>query len=98
LKPHILDTGNVLCPLEILARPIFSPLSRVIHKVLGHFTKCSSFFTEVDDNTAAAFLSFLDSFFHAEDEIWAAGANVGSKYVAAVTFVVYTEGETNVGI
>lgn len=98
LETHVFDTGNVLCPLEVFARSIFASFPSVVYEVLGHFTKSSTFFTEIDDNTATTFLCFFDSLFYAEDEVRTAGADVGAEDVTAVTFIVNTERKTDVGI
>lgn len=52
---------------------------------LGYFTQGSAFFTEVNDDAAAAFLCFLDGLFDAEDQIRPARADVGAEDVTSIT-------------
>ena len=98
LEPHVLDSGDVLCALEVLARSILSSLARVIYEVLGYFSECSTFFTEVDDYATTALLGFLYGFFDAKDEVRSASADIGAKDVAAIAFVVDPEREPGTGI
>jgi hypothetical protein len=98
LEAHILDTSNVLGPLEVFAGSVFPALSCVIHKVLCYFTQGPPFFTEVDDYTTTSFLCFFDGLFNTKDEIWTACTDVGAENVAAVAFIVHTESETNIRV
>lgn len=98
LEAHIFDTSNVLCSLEIFARSVFAALAGIVNEVLGDFAKCSALFAEIDDNTTATVLSFLDSFLDTESKVWATCADVGSKYVTAVAFIVNTKCEFGVWI
>lgn len=91
LEAHVFDTSNVLRSLEVLAGSVFASLSGIVNEVFGDLAKCSAFFTEVDDNTTSAILSFLDSFFDSESEIRATCANIRAKDVAAITLIVNAE-------
>ena len=98
LEPHVLDARDILGALEVLARPVLSAFSCVVYEVLGNFTKRTTFFAEVDDDTTATLLGFLDCLFNTKGEVWSACADVGSKDVTAIAFVVDTECEANIGI
>jgi hypothetical protein len=98
LESHVLHTGNIFCPLEVLACPIFSPLTRIVYEILGNLAESPTFLAEIDHNTATTFLSFLDSLFYAKDEVWTACADIGSENVTAVAFVVDSEGETDIRV
>jgi hypothetical protein len=98
LKTHILDTSNILGTLEVLACSIFPTFSGIVHEVLCHLTKSSAFFTEINNDTTTTLLSLFDCLFYAKDEVGAASANVGTEDIAAVTFVVNAQSESDIGI
>lgn len=56
---------------------------------LGNLSKGSSLLSEVDDNTASAFLGFLNCLLDPKREIWAACADIGAENVAAVTLIIW---------
>ena len=88
LEAHILDTGDILRTLEVLARTVFATLSGIVHKILCHFAKGTTFLAEVNDYTAAAALCFFDRLLDAKSKVRAARADVGAKHVTAVALVV----------
>lgn len=98
MEPHVLDPGNILRPLKVLASAVLSSLTRVVHEVFGHLSKRTTLFPEVDDYAAAALLGLLDCLFHAEDEVWPARADIRAEDIAAVALVVDTEGKAHVRI
>jgi len=98
LEAHVLDTGNILSALEVLAGTIFASLSGVVDEVFGDLAKSTAFLTEVDDNTAATLLGLFDCFFNTESQVGTACADVRSEYVTSVAFVVDTEGELRTGV
>lgn len=95
LKAHILHPRDILRALEILARAIGAAFPRVVHEILGHFPQGAAFLAEIDDDAGATGLGFFDRFLNAEDEVGAAGADVGAEDVGAVAFVVDAEGEAH---
>jgi hypothetical protein len=67
--------GNQLAQIHTRCqRPDF--VGTRVQTYLGHLAQCSSFLSEVDDNSAATILSFLDGLFDTEDEIRPAGADI----------------------
>lgn len=44
LKPHVLDTCNVLSPLKVLGRRVARPLASVVDEVLGDLSQSTAFF------------------------------------------------------
>lgn len=93
LEAHVLDAGDVLGALEVLARAVGAPLARVVHEVFGHFAQSAPFLAEVDDHAGPALLRLLDGFLDAEDQVRPARADVGAEDVAAVALVVHAQGE-----
>ena len=87
LEPHILNTSNQLCALEVFVCRVSPSLSEVIHKVLGHFTEGSTLLTEVNNNTNTTTLCCLHTFFNCKGEIRFASTNVGSKDIGSVTCI-----------
>ena len=63
---YIADTGNILCPSEILIGGVATTLARIVHKILNNFSKGSTFLAEVDDHTTAAVLCLSDCFANTE--------------------------------
>lgn len=98
MESHILDSSNVLCSPEVFGCLIFTTFSGVVDEIFGHFTKGTTFLSEVDDHPAATFLGFLDCLFDTKNEVRTTGADVRTEDIAAVAFVVDTEGEPDVGI
>lgn len=98
LESHILDSSDVLCSLEVLARPVFSAFPCIVYEVLGYFTEGTAFFAEVDNNTTTALLRFLHCLFNTKGEVWTACANVRPENVTAVAFVVNTECQADIRV
>ena len=98
LEAHVLDASNILCAFEVFASAILSSLSRVIHEVFCHLTEGATFFSEVDDDTAAAFLGLLDSLFDTKNQVWSASADVRTEDIASITLVVNSERQSYVRI
>lgn len=65
-------------------RPACTSLMRGTPTHLGHLSQCSTFFSEVDDDTAAAILGLLDGLLNAEDEVWPTGADIRAEDIASV--------------
>ena len=74
--PYIADTGNILCPSEVLIGGVTSTLARIVHKILNHFSKGSTLFAEVDDYTTAAVLCLSDCFANTERQVWSTGTDI----------------------
>lgn len=53
---------------------------------------------EATYDTRAAILSFLDCLFNAKDQVRPTCADVGTKNIRSVAFIVYTQSELHVGI
>lgn len=75
-------TRTVLCRVS----PMVSE-SRCLRErtYFGNFTQGPAFFTEVDDDAGAPFLGFFDSLLDAEDQIWAACADIGAEDITSIT-------------
>lgn len=52
---------------------------------LGDFAQSPALLPEINNDAAPAILRLLDSLFDAEDEVGPACADIGTKYVTAVT-------------
>jgi hypothetical protein len=59
--------------------------------LLGYFSQCTSLLAEVDNDTYATSLCSSDAFFNREDEVRLACADVRTKDVGTIAFVVNTE-------
>lgn len=94
LEPNVLHASYIFGTVEILRSIVSSllTLTLVVHQVLGHLTQCPPFLPEVDNDTCSSFLRCLDALLDAVEEIWTAGADVGSEDVGAIAFVVDTDG------
>ena len=98
LETHILNSRDVLRSFEVFARSVFSAFSRIVYKVLGHFTKRTAFLAEVDNNTTTALLSFFHGLFDSEGQVRTACANVRPEDITAIAFVVNTECKTDIRV
>lgn len=65
---------------------------------LGDFAQGSAFFSKVDHNSTPSPLSFLYCLFNSENEVWTAGADVGSEHIGSVTLIVDTKCQFNIRV
>src|SRR5690606_10927476 len=100
LKAHILYAGHALRAVEIFSSgvAVFVTLPGVVHQKFRNFSERAAFLSKVNDETGAAFLRRFDGLFNSMNQIWPAGADVGSENVGAVALVVYTACERFTGV
>lgn len=79
LKPHVFDTGDHLGPLEVFAGHVCASFPSIVHEILSHFSKSTTFFAEVDDDPTAAVLRFFDGLLDAKNEVWSTCTDVGAE-------------------
>jgi hypothetical protein len=68
-------------------------MSRDRATYLSDLSQGPSLLSEIDDNTAAAILRFLDSFLDTEDQVRPASANIGSEHVATIALCTEVSSE-----
>mmetsp|Transcript_10778 Transcript_10778/g.15559 ORF Transcript_10778/g.15559 Transcript_10778/m.15559 type:complete len:337 (+) Transcript_10778:1323-2333(+) len=92
LEAGVLNSCNGFCLKKIFLSPVtaFLVLSSVVDAVLSHFTQASSFFLEVHHNPDTTALGNFHAAFDGEDQVWAAGADIGTKNVRTAAGIMDT--------
>mmetsp|Transcript_30660 Transcript_30660/g.44988 ORF Transcript_30660/g.44988 Transcript_30660/m.44988 type:complete len:212 (+) Transcript_30660:456-1091(+) len=100
LETCILYTCNLLRAVEVIFGRITSLLTfaSIVHQILCHLTKRSSFFTEVYNDAASSSLCSLDTLLNSMSQVRSASADITSKHIRTITLVVHTAGQLDIFI
>ena len=94
LESGVLHAGDAFGALEILGRGIaaFLTLAGVIDQKLRDLAERAAFLAVVDDDAEPAGLACARAFLDAVNQIGTAGADIRTKHVGAVAFVMHAAG------
>src|ERR1700726_5174572 len=94
LEAGILHPGHAFGALEILRGGIAAllALACVVNQELGDFAERAAFLAIVDDDAETAGLPGTCAFLDTVEQVGTAGADIRTKYVGAVAFVMHAAG------